>query len=906
MRRGFEFLADIKGKLRKEAKAPRRRASGSYGRGLRFESLESRQMLAVTPGDFNVDGAVDMADYTVYRDGLGTTYTAADYGVWTENFGTTTITLAGSSIDAGQSGATVVGSVATITKAGTYRITGTLTDGRIIVDTADAGAVKLIFDGVNITSSNNSPVTILNAAAVVVTLETGTQNFLTDGATYNNGAATEPDAALFSKSDLTINGTGALNVDANFGDGIASKDNLVIQSGTILVDAVDDGFRGTDSITIQGGSITVTSAGDSVKSTQGFVNVTGGTLNLTATKDGIQAETTLSIAGGGLTISALGRGLTSVGDITVSAGTLGIANSGAAGRGIDTDAIVSFTGGTTTVALSGATTLTASGSGFNAAYPTGVKADGSIGVSGTASVSVTGTTTATGARGLSADTGVTISAGNVTTNLAGGGAGYVNALGVRDAYRSAGIAADTTIMVTGGTVNLTASGSAGRGMTADGAITFAGGATTINLSGATLLTTSGSGNDPNYPTGVKADTTITVSAGSVTVTGTAAATGARGLSAGNSVNPTVGTINVTGGSVNVTLAGNGATYTNSTGVIDSYAAAALTADGALNIMGGTVTTSSSGTGGKGLKSDGTITIGSATTSPTLNITTTGARFLQSGTNYNHAKTIVATGAINVISGANTLNSSDDGIHSETSITISGGTNIITANSATQGVGEGVESPLINFTGGLTNIVASNDGINATYGTVAGGTNSNDNSNLNISGGIIIAYGRDAIDSNGNITITGGTVILDGPTAAPEEAIDYDGTFLINGGTLVAAGSNSNMTLGAGAASTQVNFFLKSSAALASTSLLHIRDAAGNEVVTYKPRNNVYYFHVSTPALAKNTTYSVYFGGTYTGGSFVGGLTDWGLLTGGTYNVAGATLKRTFTSSATATINPQTF
>jgi hypothetical protein len=723
-------------------------------------------MLAATPGDFNLDGAVDAADYSVWRDGLGSAYTAADYNSWVTNFGAVTISLEGDSIDVGDADATANGSILTITSAGTYWITGTLNDGQIVVDTADAGVVTLVLNGVNITSADNAAINIVNAAGVVLTLADGTQNYLTDGTIYDLGDADEPDAALFSKSDLTINGTGSLSIDANYADGIASKDNLKIESGTITVDAVDDGIRGTDSVVVAGGAVTIESGGDGIKSTKGYVTVASGAINITSAVDGIQAETALSVSGGSTTANVTGRGLTAGGDIAISAGTIGVTNNGAAGRGLDADGNITFTGGTTTVNLSGATILTASGSGFDPSYPSGVKANGSVNVSSTASVSVTGSSTATGARGLSADAA----------------------------------------------------------------------------------------------------------------------------------------INVTGGTINVTLAGNGATYINSLGVTDSYAAAALSADAAISITGGTVTTTSSGTGGKGLKSDGTITIGSAVSSPTLNISTTGARFLQAGTDYNHPKTIVATGAINIVSGTTTLNSTDDGIHSDTSITISGGRNIINAISATQGVGEGVEAPIINFTGGLTNIVASNDGINATYGTVNGGTNSNDNSQLNISGGIVIAYGADAIDSNGNITITGGTTILDGPTNGPEEGIDYNGTFLINGGTLISAGSNSAMTLGASVASTQVNFFIKSSAALASSSLIHIEDSSGNEVVTYKPRNNVYYFHVSTPALAKNTSYSVYFGGTYTGGGYVGGLTTWGLLTGGTWSSTGSTLKKTFTTSASSTLN----
>jgi hypothetical protein len=769
------------GLLRNARRAHRQRsrqASGSRGRALHFESLEGRRLLAVTPGDFNVDGAVTGFDFLAWQQGLGSTYAASNLQQWSANFGSVTamtfIDLQGSTAAVTGSGATVNGSTVTITAAGVYRISGTLTDGQITVDAANAD-VTLILNGANITNADGPAIYVANADNTTITLADNTQNTLTDGTTYNLGTATEPDAAVFSHDDLFIDGNGALTVNAHYKNGIASKDDLTIVSGNITVSAVNDGIKGRDSVVIQGGAINVTAGGDGIKATndvnvaKGYVTISGGIITITSAVDGIQAETALTISGGSIAATVTGRGLTAGTDVTISAGTIGVTNSGAAGRGVD----------------------------------------------------------------------------------------------------------------------------------ADGNVTFLGGTTTVNLSGATVLTASGSGFDPSYPTGVKANGSISVSAGSLTVTGTSAATGARGLSADSA-------INVTGGTINVTLAGNGATYTNSLAATDSYSAAALSADSAISITGGAVITTSSGTGGKGLKSDGTITIGSASSSPTLTITTTGARFLQSGTDYNHPKTIVATGAINIVSGTTTLNSTDDGIHSDTSITISGGTNVVNASSATQGVGEGVEAPIINFTGGVTSIVASNDGINATYGTVNGGTESNDGSQVNISGGIVIVAGADAIDSNGNITITGGTTIVDGPTNGPEEGIDFNGTFLINGGTLISGGSNSNMTKAAGASSTQVNFFLKSSTALASSSLLHIQDSSGNEVVTYKPKNNVSYFHVSTSALATNTSYSVYFGGTYTGGSYVGGQTSWGLLTGGAWSSTGATLKKTFTTVVSGTVNTQTF
>ena len=98
--------------------------------------------------------------------------------------------------------------------------------------------MELILAGASITNSTSSPLYVTNASAVTVTLAAGTSNNLTDAATYTNTG--EPDSALFSAADLTIGGTGSLTVRANYADGIVSKDDLVIQSGTIDRDAVDD------------------------------------------------------------------------------------------------------------------------------------------------------------------------------------------------------------------------------------------------------------------------------------------------------------------------------------------------------------------------------------------------------------------------------------------------------------------------------------------------------------------------------------------------------------------------------------------------------------------------------------------------------------------------------------------
>lgn len=780
-----------------------------------------------------------------------------------------------------------------------YNILGSSANGTLTMTTDKP--VNLVLNNVSLTNPTGPAFSVAGAQITTIYLTPGTTNTLSDGsASTKNGTIT-------TNGPIVINGTGNLNITGVKKHGINTSSTITIQSGTT----------------------TITSATSDGLHSEGF-NMSDGTLIVTAsTGDGIDAgDSAIAISGGTINISSISNDVkaikTGLNTITITGGTFNISVSGAASKGISAKGNVTIFNGTFNITISGASVLTASGSGFDPSHCSAIKSDAQINISG-GTFTINSLATANGGKGFSAGTDITISGGNFTVSTAGNGGVYTNISGIADSYSTSSFSTDTNVIVSGGTLNLTNSGADGKGISADlnvtisgtaqititnsgasgkaikadGNITVDGGTTTTNLSGATVLTASGSGYDASYPSGLKATGTIIINSGNVTVTATSTATGTKGISAD-------GNITINGGTINVTTAGNGATYTNMLGTLDSYASAAITTDTNLIINAGSITTSSSGTGGKGLKADGTMTIGTATTSPTLNITTTGARFLVSGTDYSHPKTIVAVGTISILNGTNTINSTDDGIHSDASITISGGNNIVNAISTVTAMGEGVEAPIINFTGGVTNITASNDGINATYGTVAGGTESNDGSLLNISGGVVIVAGKDAIDSNGNITISGGTTIVCGVTNGPEEGLDFNGTFNMNGGTIISAGSNSNMTPNFSASSTQRTMFLKSSAQLAASSMIHIRTAAGVELATFKPKNAVYYFHFSSPNVAGSVSHQVYFGGSYTGGSFVGNSSGWGLYTGGTYSTTGATLKKTFTTSNTSTLNTQTF
>lgn len=469
---------------------------------------------------------------------------------------------------------------------------------------------------------------------------------------------------------------------------------------------------------------------------------------------------------------------------------------------------------------------------------------------------------------------ILISGGNITS--------------VNNSADAKGLVCDSTLTISGGTIKLTLGGNQSKGIKATQKMLFTGGDITITNSGGVALITSGSGFDPAYSSGIKADTDVEISGSKVTIVSSGA--GGKGISA-------TGNLTITSGTVNVTTSGAGATFKNSSAATDSYSAVCLNADANVSITGGNVTNSSSGSGGKGIKANGTISIGDANNSPTLTLTTSGAKFAVSGSDYNHPKTMLSDGTITINNGTINISSTDDGIHSEASVVFDGGSTTISKSY------EGVESMYIYMNGGTLDLTATNDGINTTKGTTSGGTESNDGSCLYVTGGTLIASctGGDAIDSNGNLEISGGIVIANGPLSGVEEAVDFNGTFKMTGGLFIGAGSNSNMTKAMSTSSTQVNMYISSSSQISSSTLLHIQNASGTDVLTFKPKNGGFKFLFSSAALTKADSYSIYTGGSYSGGSSISGL-----YTGGTYSQTGATLRKTVTLSGSATVNTISF
>lgn len=206
----------------------------------------------------------------------------------------------------------ISGNTVTIIDEGTYILSGTLTDGMVIVDAEDTDKVQLVLDGVDITSAESAAIYVREADKVFITTASDSQNTLTNGGTYTAIDDNNIDAAIFSKSDLTLNGAGSLTITAKAGHGVVSKDDLVLTSGTYQIDAASHGLSGKDSVRIASGSYTIVSGKDGIHAENaddtslGFFYLADGTFDITSDGDGISAGNWLQTDGGVYTVKAGG------------------------------------------------------------------------------------------------------------------------------------------------------------------------------------------------------------------------------------------------------------------------------------------------------------------------------------------------------------------------------------------------------------------------------------------------------------------------------------------------------------------------------------------------------------------------------------------------------------------------
>lgn len=292
------------------------------------------------------------------------------------------ITLSGSTAQSNGSGVSINNATVTISKEGCYLINGELEDGQIIVDAGDSDKVQLVLDNASIHCSTGSAILVRNADNVKVTLAADSENELSDGTEYQTDND-NPDAALFSKDDLVINGSGSLTVQGNYKHGIAGNDDLVITGGRLTVNSLSHALRGKDSVAILDGTFVLTSQKDGIHA-EAYLNINGGTTTIAESYEGLEAAQ-IHISGGTTQVSSSDDGLNATGgssfelvdgllvlkdisssdteqtfggrggmfevedncDITISGGNLTVTTSN--GDGIDSNGSLNVSGGTVLV-----------------------------------------------------------------------------------------------------------------------------------------------------------------------------------------------------------------------------------------------------------------------------------------------------------------------------------------------------------------------------------------------------------------------------------------------------------------------------------------------------------------------------------------------------------------------------
>lgn len=252
-------------------------------------------------------------------------FTDKDYDTSYDEKAVATVTLSGSTAKVSGDGVAVSGSTVTISKAGTYVISGQSDGVQIKIEAEKTDDVHIVLKGVTMTNTN-AAISATSAGHVYLTLADGTTNSLSDSASNSDDKA---DAALFSKVDLTINGKGTLNVDGKKNNGIKANDTLHITGGSYNITAVGDAFNVNDELNITGTTMTIDAKEDGVKvdndedTSVGTMYLSDNTITVTAGDDGIHASGDLVIDSGTYTVKNSTEGLEGK-SITINGGDIAI------------------------------------------------------------------------------------------------------------------------------------------------------------------------------------------------------------------------------------------------------------------------------------------------------------------------------------------------------------------------------------------------------------------------------------------------------------------------------------------------------------------------------------------------------------------------------------------------------
>ena len=319
------------------------------------QSTQSEESAASSEQDADAEHLLSVADIVTDRDLEGT---------WEED-GATKISLSDDGCAVDGAGAVADGTTVTITAGGTYVLTGQMSAGQVVVN-ADGEKVQLVLDGASVTSSDSAAILVRAAKKVWLTLADGTQNKIATSGSFAEDDECSIDGAVWCKSDLTINGTGALTVSSAKGHGIVCKDELALVSGDVEVEAARHAVQAQDAACVVAGTWSLTAGtdgihcGDDDVAEKGSVLIVGGTVSIDAASDGVDAANVLEVDGGEVTVSAGDDGLHSERALQVDGGTVTVTKSY---EGLE---------GSTVTVNGGVIDVTSSDDGVNAAGdPTG-------------------------------------------------------------------------------------------------------------------------------------------------------------------------------------------------------------------------------------------------------------------------------------------------------------------------------------------------------------------------------------------------------------------------------------------------------------------------------------------------------------------------------------------------------
>jgi hypothetical protein len=207
----------------------------------------------------------------------------------------------------------VSGEDVAITEGGVYVLSGDAREVTVVVEVLDEAKVHLVLDGVSVTNED-APVLFVKASDKVFVTTVGENRMEVSGA-FAADAETTPDAVIFSKEDLVLNGLGRLELDSAQGNGVTSKDDFKLTGGALVIHSALDGVEAHDSIRVAGGELNITSGKDGLHAeyeeddSAGYVYVRGGVIELDASDQGILGASVVQVDGGTIQISRSSEGI---------------------------------------------------------------------------------------------------------------------------------------------------------------------------------------------------------------------------------------------------------------------------------------------------------------------------------------------------------------------------------------------------------------------------------------------------------------------------------------------------------------------------------------------------------------------------------------------------------------------